>query len=390
MGQLFAAPVTSKESEDGACEEKGLSWGVSCMQGWRMAMEDAHLAVGSLGASPGWADIALFGVMDGHGGDEVARFVQKYLIQQVQKHPVADLGEASLVKAFHGIDELLFDPGRLDELQSCAGGASGLGRSSNSRSICHPDHVGCTCVVCCVAIDCIICANSGDSRAVLCRGGKAIDLSEDHKPNSPGERKRIENAGGFVAKQAGVEGAQWRVNGNLNLSRAIGDLEFKRNTALPPEDQIICSTPDVQTVTRGNNDEFMIIACDGVWDMMSSQDVVDFVRKRLLASKASFGGALPGKQLSLIMEELLDTCLSPDLNLTAGLGGDNMTAIVVVFDKPRAPLVQVDCWPARRQDLHDLPYAREDLEEFPVTHMVPLVRMDGAEGSAKAAWPCMC
>ena len=61
------------------------------------------------------------------------------------------------------------------------------------------------------------CANSGDSRSVLCRGnGKIASLSEDHKPECEIERNRIQNAGGSI-----VNG---RVNGGLNLTRALGDL----------------------------------------------------------------------------------------------------------------------------------------------------------------------
>ena len=73
----------------------------------------------------------------------------------------------------------------------------------------------------------IYCVNSGDSRSVLCRGGKAVGLSEDHKPGNPGELKRIENAGHMVEDD--------RVDGNLALSRAIGDFQYKDNEKLKPE-----------------------------------------------------------------------------------------------------------------------------------------------------------
>lgn len=69
--------------------------------------------------------------------------------------------------------------------------------------------------------DYIICANAGDSRAILSRGGKVVALSEDHKPDNYAEKKRIEAAGGFVEEN--------RVNGSLNLSRSLGDFEYKGN-----------------------------------------------------------------------------------------------------------------------------------------------------------------
>merc|ERR1719433_1562830 len=90
---------------------------------------------------------------------------------------------------------------------------------------------------------------------------------------------------------------------------------------------MICSTPDVHMFRREAGDEFLIVACDGIWDVLGSQDAVDFVHERLPQRIKS------GRPLSGIMEELLDHCLSPDLSLTNGLGGDNMTAMLVVFDQ---------------------------------------------------------
>ena len=82
-------------------------------------------------------------------------------------------------------------------------------------------------------------ANAGDSRAVLCRsGGQVVPLSFDHKPQQEREMKRIHDAGGFV-NQFG------RVNGNLNLSRSIGDLKYKQVPGIAPADQIITAEPDI-------------------------------------------------------------------------------------------------------------------------------------------------
>ena len=69
--------------------------------------------------------------------------------------------------------------------------------------------------------------------------------------------------------------------GGLNLSRAIGDHAYKKTLELPPEEQAITALPDVRTLTLEDQDEFMIIACDGIWNFMSSQDVIDFIRYRL-------------------------------------------------------------------------------------------------------------
>lgn len=97
--------------------------------------------------------------------------------------------------------------------------------------------------------------NAGDSRTVLGIKGRAKPLSFDHKPQNEGEKARICAAGGFVDFG--------RVNGNLALSRAIGDFEFKKSADLPPEQQIVTAFPDVTVHEIGPDDEFVVLACDG-------------------------------------------------------------------------------------------------------------------------------
>lgn len=330
MGQVLAAPVTTKETSDGCAAEKGLSWGVSCMQGWRVSMEDAHLALPRL---PGqnWQHVALFGVMDGHGGEHVAHFCEKHLPTEIARGSPQDIC-GRLISSFHQMDRMLADPQRLEEIRSLANPRFMPSLASKPSSA-NPNYVGCTACVCCVTSDAIVVGNCGDSRAVLCRRGQAVPLSEDHKPNCPRERQRIMRAGGTIERSAYGPVVQFRVNGNLNLSRSIGDLEYKKNPDLQADEQMICATPDVEVFPRQADDEFLIIACDGVWDVMGSQDVVDFVRERLPQADKNDNLPPDSKALAAIMEELLDNCVSPDLSKTSGLGGDNMTALVVLFDK---------------------------------------------------------
>jgi len=178
-----------------------------------------------------------------------------------------------------------------------------------------PSHIdaGCTAVVACVRGSQLVVANAGDSRAVLCRAGRAIALSDDHKPALESELTRIEQAGGWVT-------AQGRINGNLNLSRALGDLKYKGNAQLPKAAQIITAEPDVRSHTLTAEDEFLVLACDGVWDCMSNQDVCDFVKERIATVS-----------LDKIAEEIFDHCVSEDPKMTQGIGGDNMTALIVAF-----------------------------------------------------------
>ncbi|RCN40441.1 protein phosphatase 2C [Ancylostoma caninum] len=172
---------------------------------------------------------------------------------------------------------------------------------------------GTTACVCLMNKDRIVVANSGDSRAVLCRDGTAIDLSLDHKPEDDIERTRIVNAGGFVNEDG-------RVNGGLNLSRAFGDHSYKKNTDLPLRDQMITALPDVKVETLQPNDEFLVVACDGIWNSLNSQQVVDFIRERLKQ----------GKSCVDISEELCDHCLAPS-TAGDGTGCDNMTVIIATI-----------------------------------------------------------
>ncbi len=117
------------------------------------------------------------------------------------------------------------------------------------------------------------------------------DLDLDHKPEDLQERNRIEKAGYKVTLDGRVSGLFDKLKffkiiikyflGGLNLSRAIGDHAYKKTETLPAEEQAITALPDIRTLTLEDQDEFMVIACDGIWNFMSSQDVVDFVRIRL-------------------------------------------------------------------------------------------------------------
>lgn len=118
--------------------------------------------------------------------------------------------------------------------------------------------MGCTANVLLITPDKYIVANAGDSRSVLCRNNSAIALSEDHKPDDPGEVARIEGAGGCISNG--------RVNGGLNLTRSIGDFAYKKSSNLSYDQQLIICKPDVKVFDRSpKEDEFIIMGCDGIW-----------------------------------------------------------------------------------------------------------------------------
>ncbi|XP_031376183.1 probable protein phosphatase 2C 60 [Punica granatum] len=343
MGIYLSSPKTDKVSEDG--ENGRLRYGLSSMQGWRATMEDAHAAYPDLDDST-----SFFGVYDGHGGKAVAKFCAKYLHQQVLKHQAYAAGDlsTSVQKAFLRMDEMMRGQRGWrelailgDKIEKFSGMIEGLIWSPRSGEAHvqtsdwhleegpHSDFQGPTCgSTACVAIirnRQLIVANAGDSRCVISRKGQAFDLSKDHKPELEVERDRILKAGGFI--QVG------RVNGSLNLARAIGDAEFKQNESLPAEKQIVTANPDVNMVELCDDDEFLVLACDGIWDCMSSQQLVDFVAGHLKTET----------KLSAVCERVFERCLAPT---AGGEGCDNMTMIIVQLNKPSGPRVSAGEQPA--------------------------------------------
>ncbi|CAH1773594.1 unnamed protein product [Owenia fusiformis] len=184
---------------------------------------------------------------------------------------------------------------------------------------------GCTAVLALIKDNELYVANAGDSRCVLSRNGVAMEMSFDHKPEDEIELKRIHAAGGEVTPDG-------RVNGNLNLSRAIGDHAYKTTKDIALKDQMITALPDVKSTKLEEGDEFLVLACDGIWNCLTSQEVVDFVKQRLQDEKKR-------KTPSIICEEIFDRCLAPD-TMGDGTGCDNMTCIIVVFNKLSAPTVK--------------------------------------------------
>ncbi|MQL81661.1 hypothetical protein Taro_014127, partial [Colocasia esculenta] len=275
MGVYLSTPKTEKFSEDG--ENERLRFGLSSMQGWRANMEDAHAALPDLDNCT-----SFFGVYDGHGGKVVAKFCAKYLHTQVLKseaYSAGDLG-ASVQKAFFRMDEMMRGQRGWrelailgDKINKLTGMIEGFIWSPRAGDCPeqvdhwafeegpHSDFAGPTSgSTACVAIirnNQLVIANAGDSRCVISRKGQAYNLSRDHKPELDAERERILKAGGFI--HAG------RVNGSLNLARAIGDMEFKQNKFLPVDRQIITANPDINIVEFCEDDDFIVLACDGIW-----------------------------------------------------------------------------------------------------------------------------
>ena len=304
MGPYLSAPIRDKKTHKG--ENHRVKYSSCEMQGWRNTMEDAKLTNLSLDA-----DTMLFGVFDGHGGKEVAEFVSRHFCSELLRNRSYQAGnlEQALKDNFLRMDELLRTPDGIREVIRIS---KDLPENYPVEADSSMMIAGCTSVVALIRGNTIYVGNAGDSRCVLSREGRAVELSQDHKPELPGEHDRILRAGGIVE--------DGRVMGNLNLSRSIGDLEYKKNSSIPQKDQMITAYPEVKIDTLTSKDEFLVLACDGVWDMLTSQECINFVGQRI-----------KNKPLEVIAEEALDRCLAPDIASSGGLGCDNTTIVIVEF-----------------------------------------------------------
>lgn len=308
MGAYLSSPNTEKKTVTGSLNSFRyflLSFAATEMQGWRLDMEDAKIHNLEFEASA-----QLFGVFDGHGGKEVAIFVERHFGRELLNNPNYQSNnlEIALQETFLRMDQMILTVEGQRELIKIKRDLPENFKVSEENA---DSMAGCTSVVALVKNNKVYVANAGDSRCVMARNRVAIEMSHDHKPNNPEEYNRIVKAGGSVE--------DGRVMGNLNLSRAIGDMEYKRNNGLPPQDQIVTAFPDVIVEEITQDTDFLILACDGIWDMLTCQQAVDLV----------YEGINSNMSLKANVERVLDRCLAPDIGTYGGLGCDNMTCMIV-------------------------------------------------------------
>ncbi|XP_074592631.1 putative protein phosphatase 2C 6 [Curcuma longa] len=267
-----------------------VTWGSASTVGRRREMEDAVAVapgfldltceqVGGCSALPALGEIStvrFFGVYDGHGGSQVANFcakrVHEVVAEEWNKIQGPECWKRRWETAFH----------------------NGFGRVDNEviDEAVAPDMVGSTAVVVVLSGCQIIASNCGDSRAILCRGSQRIQLTIDHKPDREDELMRIESLGGRVINWQGP-----RVSGFLSVSRSIGD-RFLRPWVIP--------VPEVSFMPRNEGDDCLILASDGLWDVMSTEEVGD-VACRLLRWHRRNGlvdGASPAQAVADHLTEL--------------------------------------------------------------------------------------
>ena len=358
----------ASSGRDAASPELGkIRYACSEMQGWRSHMEDKHVLNPPLkhNGRRVLPDHHIFAVFDGHGGSFASHFCGENLVRTLMeqeewtaylklrssssseknlcRHSAfgVKLIKSALNKTFLSLDAKLKDAQRgrrfdqLFELQNILSIA--LGRNNgiqecfrrgsldnimiNSFSKVPPpsltgtnvqlERSGTTGVIVLVTPHHILCANAGDSRAILARNGVALPLSFDHKPANDVETVRVDNSGGFVKNG--------RVDGDLAVSRAFGDFSYKKNESFSSSEKHlrVSAVPDILVHTRdASKDEYIVLACDGIWDRLTNRDCAKLVRKLIQEEGET--------DVGLVCEEVIDTCLELDSR-------DNMTCCIVAF-----------------------------------------------------------
>ncbi|KAI8123228.1 hypothetical protein FF38_11666 [Lucilia cuprina] len=316
MGGFLDKPKTAKHNDSG--EGNKLHFGVSSMQGWRCEMEDAYYACADLGED--LKDWSFFAVFDGHAGCKVSEYCAKYLLNYIVNTQEFQDGEheKGIRTGFLRIDE---EMRKLPELHINAGKCGGT-----------------TAVCAFVSPTQMYIANCGDSRAVLCRQGSPVFATQDHKPILPVEKERICNAGGSVMIK--------RVNGTLAVSRALGDYDFKNVKEKGQCEQLVSPEPEIFCQSCEDTDEFLVLACDGIWDVMTNEDVCSFIHSRLKITD----------DLVAIANQVVDTCLNKGSR-------DNMSIIIIAFPgapKPTEEALEADI----RLEKEIERITREEIESF--------------------------
>ncbi|KAI3684172.1 hypothetical protein L6452_33392 [Arctium lappa] len=229
------------------------------------------------GVSSSLSDLTVhfFGVYDGHGGSQVADYCRDRVhlaLEEELKVAAKETFNDSLQVRWENVFTNCFQ-----KVDDEVGGRISRRTPEITSEPVTPETVGSTAVVAVICSSHIVLANCGDSRAVLYRGKEAVTLSNDHKPNREDEYARIEAAGGKVIQWNGH-----RVFGVLAMSRSIGDGYLK---------PWIIPEPEVTVTARAREDECLVLASDGLWDVMSNEEVCEIARKRILIWHKKNGGS---------------------------------------------------------------------------------------------------
>ncbi|KAG5564224.1 hypothetical protein RHGRI_000428 [Rhododendron griersonianum] len=268
--------------------------------GGRSNMEDTHICITDLAKNFGYhvlgeEVISFYGVFDGHGGKGAANFVRDHLPRVIVEDADFPLElEKVVTRSFMETDAAFAKSCSLESALSS--GTTALTAMIFGRSL--------------------LVANAGDCRAVLSRRGMAIEMSKDHRPCCDIERMRIESLGGFID--------DGYLNGQLGVTRALGDWHMnglkETTTGMGGP---LSAEPELKLLTLTKEDEFFIIGSDGMWDVFTSQNAVDFARRKLQEHN----------DVKKCCKEIVEEALKRGAM-------DNLTVVMVCFhSEPPPPMV---------------------------------------------------
>jgi len=300
-------------------------------------MEDAHTALPSLGTI-GLKDWSFFAVFDGHAGSKVSKHCAEHLLETICatddfkkaiKSNADPLSAATPTTTTTTPATTASNNDNDPQNVPVTSSASSTGGSAEDivtagirngflvldekmrempEMVSGEDRSGSTAVCALVSPNKIYFGNCGDSRGMLVRNSRVQFTTQDHKPVNPAERERIQNAGGTVMIQ--------RVNGSLAVSRALGDYEYKQVEGKGPCEQLVSPEPEVSIIDRDREgDQFVVLACDGIWDVMSNEELAEFVHSRMRLTN----------DLTQVCNQVVDTCLYKGSR-------DNMSIILLTLD----------------------------------------------------------
>lgn len=292
--------------------------GVSEDKGTKRNMEDKCAIFQDANVSD-LLDVSIFAVFDGHGGTDSVRFVYENLIEtfrlKLLNNPIS----------FDYSENFYEEMSKMLNISIIETDNEFYNKFFNNLY----EDSGTTAVIVVIAGDRIICANVGDSRAILSRDGKPLVLSRDFKPYHTDEKKRIENAGGTVINK--------RVNGNNAISRAFGNFKFKSisrsnimERANGNGEDIIAVKPDIrETQIDWLKDEFIIIGCDGLFDLITNAEIIDFIRDKLSSNDIS------EQDVQKAADDLIAHVKKDSVNKIKSC--DNLTACIIALTRGVEP-----------------------------------------------------
>ncbi|KAG2310459.1 hypothetical protein Bca52824_022016 [Brassica carinata] len=220
-------------------DDGSLSCGYCSFRGKRSTMEDFYDVKASMIEGQ---TVCMFGIFDGHGGSRAAEYLKKHLFNNLMMHPQFLTDTKLALSETYKQTDVAFLESEKDTYRDDGSTASAAVLVGNHLYV----------------------ANVGDSRTIVSKAGKAIALSDDHKPNRSDERKRIESAGGVI-----MWAGTWRVGGVLAMSRAFGNRMLK---------QFVVAEPEIQDLEIDHEAEFLVLASDGLWDVVTNEDAVSLAQ----------------------------------------------------------------------------------------------------------------